>query len=50
MVSSLLVLHEGYGISHRDFSLENLLIKNDTIKLADFGVAALVPSEPKLQW
>lgn len=28
-----------HGIGHRDISLENLLVKDDTVKLMDFGMA-----------
>ena len=35
-----------HGFFHRDFKPENLLVKGDTVKIADFGLAREIRSRP----
>ncbi|DAZ97858.1 TPA: hypothetical protein N0F65_003285 [Lagenidium giganteum] len=38
IVSAVLFLHE-HGIAHRDLSLENVLVRQNVVKLCDFGLS-----------
>jgi len=44
LLQAVAYLHE-HGIGHRDISLENILLKKDTLRLMDFGMAVRSASE-----
>jgi serine/threonine protein kinase len=48
MVLGIMYLHE-HGVAHLDMSLENVCLdSNDTIRIIDFGVAAIHPLKSKI--
>ena len=45
IINSMAYIHK-HGYFHRDMKPENLLVHNDTVKLADFGLAREVQPIP----
>eukprot|EP00959_Pyramimonas_sp_CCMP1952_P110138 2304420-Pyramimonas_sp.AAC.1 len=45
IIQSMAYIHK-HGYFHRDMKPENLLVHNDTVKLADFGLAREIRSRP----
>ena len=45
VTQSLSYIHK-HGYFHRDMKPENLLVSNETVKLADFGLAREIRSKP----